>query len=484
MVVVGSLITWSGAAGILGVVEEVEGQRRVVVLFDDGERRTLTIETVESKLYSIGDRVRTVDNQLGFVRSSSERNGLNWYEVETLESSRILAETHLRPHADTDPAALLAAGKLSSPHDFQVRTMAARALFSHESDPLSTLGNARVELREHQVGVLHRVATSYPHRFLLADEVGLGKTIEAGLILKELKARRMADRVLIIVPAGLRRQWQFEMLNKFNERFAIFTTQTVRYLTDQGSTNPWRENSHVICSHDFAARPETRHMEIAQAGWDLIIIDEAHHARRNSNNTTLLYRFAQKLTDPELDRDQSMLLLTATPMQLEREELYALIELLDPALFPSEESFSRHVDELPGLNALVERVRRYGQLSEGEKDEVCSETVDYLDMELPTALALLGEGSGRETVARELEGLHRLSDVMLRNRKAVVGGFMGRHAETIWVDLTDKERAFYDAVTDYTRLGFAASRRRRRPGSRSSTASAAPTTRATSARTR
>ena len=362
--------------------------------------------------------------------------------------------------------------------------MAARALFSHESDPLSTLGNARVELREHQVGVLHRVATSYPHRFLLADEVGLGKTIEAGLILKELKARRMADRVLIIVPAGLRRQWQFEMLNKFNERFAIFTTQTVRYLTDQGSTNPWREESHVICSHDFAARPETRQMEIAQAGWDLIVIDEAHHVRRNSNNTTLMYRLAQKLTDPELDRDQSMLLLTATPMQLEREELYALIELLDPALFPSEESFSRHVDELPGLNALVERVRRYGQLSEDEKDEVCSETVDYLDMELPTALALLGEGSGRETVARELEGLHRLSDVMLRNRKSVVGGFMGRNAETIWVDLTDKERAFYDAVTDYTRLGFAASRRRRRPGSRSSTASAAPTTRATSARTR
>ena len=105
-------------------------------------------------------------------------------------------------------------------------------------------------------------------------------------------------------------------------------------------------------------------MEIAQAGWDLIIIDEAHHVRRNSSNTTLMYRLAQKLTDPELDRDQSMLLLTATPMQLEREELYALIELLDPALFPSEESFSRHVDELPGLNALVERVRRYGQLSE------------------------------------------------------------------------------------------------------------------------
>ena len=129
MVVVGSLITWSGAPGILGVVEEVEGQRRVVVLFDDGERRTLTIETVEPMLYSVGDRVRTIDDQLGFVRSSSERNGLNWYEVETLKSSRILAETHLRPHADSDPAALLAAGKLSSLHEKEPRNLAGAARF-------------------------------------------------------------------------------------------------------------------------------------------------------------------------------------------------------------------------------------------------------------------------------------------------------------------------------------------------------------------
>ena len=82
---------------------------------------------------------------------------------------------------------------------------------------LISLSESRVALKPHQVAVVHRVVTSYPHRFLLCDEVGLGKTIEAGIILKELRARKSADRVLIIVPPNLMRQWQFELKTKFNE---------------------------------------------------------------------------------------------------------------------------------------------------------------------------------------------------------------------------------------------------------------------------
>jgi len=453
----GNVIEWSGRPGMLAVVEDIEGSRRVVALFDSHDRLTLALDSVKHVLYELREHVRTPDGETGYVLNRIDRGGLVWYELQTPNGRRSFPETDLRPHIDTDPAAMLAAGRLQSPLDFQVRAMAARALFAHDSDTLSSLGNARVELKEHQVGVLHRVATSYPHRFLLADEVGLGKTIEAGLIMKELKARRLADRVLVVVPAGLRRQWQFEFLNKFNERFAIFTTDTVRFLRDRGSNNPWRDETQVICSHDFAAA-EDRQQEIAEAGWDMVIFDEAHHVRRTPDRTTLLYRLAQRLTDPELDRQQSMLLLTATPMQLDRYELYSLLEVLDPALFPSEDAFARHLDELPGLNALVERVLRYQQLSPEERESSCLEVSLHLDLHLPTVRKLLDDAIQRETVAEQLRSLHKLSEVMVRNRKSVVGGFTRREAKTILVDLTRDEQELYDAVTRYTRLGFASSR--------------------------
>lgn len=108
------------------------------------------------------------------------------------------------------------------------------AWFSHQHSALVSLAHARVDLKAHQVSVVHRVISQYPHRFMLCDEVGLGKTIEAAMIIKELRARGQAQRVLILVPSGLTRQWQFELKTKFNETFAIYTPGTVRYLGDKG----------------------------------------------------------------------------------------------------------------------------------------------------------------------------------------------------------------------------------------------------------
>jgi SNF2 family DNA or RNA helicase len=455
MIVRGNLVSWFGRAGAIGVVTETLDKGRVKVTFDgDADSLTISTDSLERIRFEKGHQVRVASGDLGFVLSASEREGLAWYEVQTLTTQRAFPENQLRRHVDPDPVAMLAEGRLSSPFDFQVRCMAARAVCAHESDTLSTLGNARVELKEHQVGVLHRVASAYPHRFLLADEVGLGKTIEAGLILKELKARGLADRVLVIVPAGLRRQWQFELLNKFNERFAIFTSETIRFLADKGVTNPWRDEPHVICSHDFAASPETRHREITEAGWDVVIIDEAHHVRRSAGHTTLLYKLGQRLTDPDLDRQQSMLFLTATPMQLDRFELYSLIDLLDPALFANEDAFARHVDALPGLNALVEDVMRFETLPRDEQEATILGVSTHLDLETSAVKVMSASGTGRDTLSASLRSLHRLSDVMIRNRKSVIGGFQSRTAVTIAVDLSDEELELYKNVTDYTRAQF------------------------------
>jgi SNF2 family DNA or RNA helicase len=114
---------------------------------------------------------------------------------------------------------------------------------------------------------------------ILADEVGLGKTVEAGLIIKELRARELLSRVLIIVPASLQLQWLSELRSKFNEDFEVIDSAALRYL-GKGGANPWAARSNIICSLNLAANP--KHAEqITEAGWDLVIFDEAHRVRRS-----------------------------------------------------------------------------------------------------------------------------------------------------------------------------------------------------------
>src|SRR3546814_15436773 len=140
---------------------------------------------------------------------------------------------------------------------------------------------------------------------ILADEVGLGKTIEAGLILKELRARGVADRVLVVCPASLQYQWQTELRTKFNESFEIMDAAAWRYLSHGGKVNPFTERDNVICSLPFAANDRTkppRPEQNLEAEWDLVIFAEAHRVRRSRQrgrkvNTNTPYELADHLTD-------------------------------------------------------------------------------------------------------------------------------------------------------------------------------------------
>ena len=201
---------------------------------------------------------------------------------------------------------------------------------------------------------------------MLCDEVGLGKTIEAAMIIKELRARRQAARVLIIVPSGLTRQWQFELKTKFNETFAIYNRDTINYLKNRGDVlSPWADADSIITSHTWASWSEERRKEIAGVDWDLVIVDEAHHAREqrygNKVQRTNLYRLVYELTSrPEFTR-RGVLFLTATPMQLQRHELYSLVEMVDPVLFSSEDEFVAHVEGRGEMNAVVRLLEEAGK---------------------------------------------------------------------------------------------------------------------------
>ena len=459
-IVVGALVQWTGAK-TYGVVTDID-DRMIYVRWDDAGRplRFGIIAPPLSRVDLQGQRVelRSSDETAVALRSvASEPPAWECFVASDGGRTLNVPEAGLRPVAITDPTDRFKANLIGPMQQYRLQEVTRWYRLMHLYDELVSLGWVGVDIKPHQVAVVHKVISNYPHRFLLCDEVGLGKTIEAGMVLKELRARGGAQRVLAIVPPSIVRQWQFEMKSKFNEAFSVLDTGTVRYLENQGRTgNPFTSEESVLCSSGWVAIPRWAEL-CAEADWDLVIVDEAHHARSHrSRETTRLYRLVRDLAGPSHFARRAMLFLTATPMQLDTHELYSLVELLDPALFPSEEHFERHRREVPGLSRLAELLSRHGfPLPDEDPDVTVEQVSGWLELDEDTARQRLTAGlEEREALVAELADRHLLSEVMIRNRKAEVGGFMPRVANRWSVELTVEERIALEAVEDYVEYGF------------------------------
>jgi SNF2 family DNA or RNA helicase len=468
---IGVLVRWpASAAQQLGVISKHDG-RRVTVEFDDGQSRMFSLDAAPLERVELkGQVVRRSTTEAGFIVEGPNGTPPVW-KVAFLGAggafrTKSVPEADLRPYVATSPIERMTARQTAGPKKANLALVARHYDLEHRTNELVSLGQARVDLKPYQVSVVHRVVTSYPHRFLLCDEVGLGKTIEAGMILKELRARGQAKRTLIIVPPNLVRQWQFELRTKFNETFSVFNTNTVRYIESTGDRgNPFASHDSVIVSSSWITYGSRNPELVTQVDWDMIILDEAHHARQrrygNKVEMTQLYRLMHKLAAPGQFSNRALLMLTATPMQLETHELYSLVELLDPALFPSAAHFEAHRRRAPGLNQLVDNLRQHGF---PPPDEAPTDTVSrvaaWLGIDEELAAKRLRAGSDEiETVCDDLAKQHLLSEVLIRNRKSVVGGFMPRRAHRWEVELTLAETSALDAVEDYVTSGWDRARR-------------------------
>jgi SNF2 family DNA or RNA helicase len=180
---------------------------------------------------------------------------------------------------------------------------------------LSTVFN--IEQLEHQIKTAFTVLKKMRGRALLADEVGLGKTIEAGILIKELLIRRLVEHVLVIVPAGLCRQWHSELRLKFNENFGLFT-----------KSEPAEDEHRLIVSYDLAKRRPC----LLDRPWDMLVLDEVH---RLKNRGTALYKFVKKI------KRRYILALSATPVQNTLDELYSIVDLIQPGRLGTIRTFKR-----------------------------------------------------------------------------------------------------------------------------------------------
>ncbi|ALO24645.1 DEAD/DEAH box helicase [Leptospira borgpetersenii] len=263
---------------------------------------------------------------------------------------------------------------------------------THAFDKLSALSNSRTRLLPHQIESTYIVVNSLRPRFILADEVGLGKTIEAALVMKELIFRRGYKKVLIVTPSPLLVQWQQELKNKFNEDFEIVKR---RNFSTDGDKN-WKNFQHIITSVDFIKNPKYAE-EILKTKWDIVIFDEAHRLRRDYHKITRSYLFAEKISK----KCECLLLLTATPFRGKLEELYYLMHLIDPNILGPYHTFVN----------------------------------DYI--------------LGNKTDLKD-----KISKVLLRRRKIEVGGFTKRFAKTVKIELSTVEREFYEETTNYVRREY------------------------------
>jgi superfamily II DNA or RNA helicase len=205
----------------------------------------------------------------------------------------------------------------------------------------SALTSAKIDLLPHQVVLTHRVATASPRRFLIADEVGLGKTIETALILRELASRGEMKRALMVVPAGLVNNWHRELNDVFHLDFEVFGSEGD--ITDR-KTNAFVKHDRLIASIDTLKRPARIRRLLEAPPWDLIVFDEAHHLTADRTGGKVRKTENFKLGEALKSHTRDLLLLSATPHQGDHFRFWMLAQLLNPTLFknPDEMVEQRH----------------------------------------------------------------------------------------------------------------------------------------------
>ncbi len=210
------------------------------------------------------------------------------------------------------------------PHKFRLGIEALRLALAYEYDPYFSLSIARVDPLPHQLEAVYDYFLKLACiRFLLADDPGAGKTIMAGLLLKELKIRGLVKRTLIVTPANLSFQWQRELKDKFREQFDVIRGETLR--AGYGS-NPWQEKNQVITSISWVSRIDDARDSLLRSHWDLIIVDEAHKmSAYSSDKKTLAYQLGESLSQ----MTDHYLLMTATPHKGDPDNFCLFLELLD-----------------------------------------------------------------------------------------------------------------------------------------------------------
>lgn len=227
-----------------------------------------------------------------------------------------------------DILARILKGEFDDPLEFTLFVDAHRLYSAYTYDPFLVASTGKIDALPHQIEAVTRILSRSKPRFLLADDVGLGKTIMAGMVIKELESRKIAKRILIIVPAGLREQWKRELNEKFREKFIVVDSDYLKVKKQEG-VSPWRSVNRAIVSMDLAKRDDILE-ELRETEWDLIIVDEAHKLTVSWKGDRIEKTDRYKLGEALSDKTKALLFLTATPHNGDSDDFLHRIRLIEP----------------------------------------------------------------------------------------------------------------------------------------------------------
>ena len=342
----------------LGTVLEVEHRQITVVFLATGETRIYAKETAPLTRVAFlpGDLITSHEGWQLRVDSVREEDGLLSYfgKREDNDEPTFLVEAGLDNFLQfSSPRDRLFAGLIDGQRWFALR----RSVFEHRHQlahsPARGLMGARVAILPHQIYIAVEALRRHSPRLLLADEVGLGKTIEAGMIVHGSLATNQVSRVLIVVPAALLHQWLVEMLRKFNLSFRIMDAERFEQLQASAPEgNPFLAEQLVLCSLDTLLMDDDIGDAAASASWDMLVVDEAHHLSWEPEQPSEAYTLIEELAM----ETPSVLLLTATPEQLGQSGHFARLRLLDPERFGSLEQYVAEEAEFGWVASVADKL--------------------------------------------------------------------------------------------------------------------------------
>ncbi|MDN3653624.1 RNA polymerase-associated protein RapA [Thalassotalea ponticola] len=411
----------------LGTVVDVSGRFVTILYTATGESRQYAIKDapLTRVTFAVGDVIPSHENFSITVSQVQIDGDLYTYIGERTDTGDVVSlKEMMLDHfiKFNKPHDRLLNGQFDRLDWYQLRKSSLQYQFQQQQSELTGLLGGRVSLIPHQLHIAEEVGKRYAPRVLLADEVGLGKTIEAGLIIHQQLVSGRAQRVLIAVPESLMHQWLVEMLRRFNLKFSIFDEERCQQY--EAGDNPFSSEQLVLVNLNFLSHNAEQFENIANEDWDLLVVDEAHHLEWSATEPSLEYQCIDILAQ----NIPGVLLLTATPDQLGHESHFARLRLLDsnrfydyPAFLEEEKSY-QHVAQAAN-SILAEQ-----HLSE-QQTQVLQQLVAPTD--ISTLLAQLNGSDEQRNEAKQaliamLLDRHGTGRILFRNSRNTIKGFPKR----------------------------------------------------------
>ncbi|SHK73034.1 ATP-dependent helicase HepA [Reichenbachiella agariperforans] len=422
----------------VGVVVEVSKNRVQLYFPASGETRQYALDGAPLRrvVFKSGDTVVDANQRPFVIERVQENTDLLLY----IGKEGVLSEADLGDVSVThgvDDRLLI--GDVEAPSVFALRRKTLAYDHQRRISPINGFVGGRIDLIPHQLYIAHEVSSRYAPRVLLSDQVGLGKTIEACLILHRLLLSGQVSRVLILVPDSLVHQWFVEMLRRFNLWFHIFDEERCASLDESAPDgNPFLDDQLVICSTSFLANSQVRARQAISADWDMLVVDEAHHLEWSQTQASPAYAIVEMLSKVA----KGLLLLTATPEQLGVESHFARLRLLDPDRYADYEEFINESQDHKMIANIVEDLSLGNAMKQNDR-------------------ALLEAMFGKERVAKVEEGQivaknqliedlldqHGPGRVVFRNTRAAMSGFPTREAHLIPLTAVDNHEEWIQRMT-------------------------------------